>query len=184
MSRELVLQLQRTIEEFWAATKLTHHNFEREIHITSTQNYAFKEWEKLIGLAQGLLEFERITADMMELIYLVMALDNRNKEVLRFIVSNVSEANFEMIAKYAQHCPFPDTRWQIAEALGEKSCSFCTQYLERYLIDDEPYVISKALYSLSKINEEKAVEHSRKLLFGAEGQVRETAKYILERSGA
>lgn len=184
MSKELVIQLQKTIEEFWAATKLTHHNFEREVHITSDQNYTFGEWERLIGLAQGLLEFERITADMMELIYLVMALDNRNKDVLGFIIQNVSEDNFEVIAKYAQYCPFPDTRWQIAEALGEKSCNFSTQYLERYLIDDEPYVISKALYSLLKVNEEKAIQHSRKLLFGAEGQVKETAKYILERAGA
>ncbi len=180
MSRELVLQLEMTIENFWKSTRLTHHDFERDIFDRNASAYNYQHWQKLIGLAESLLEFDRITADMVELVYMVMALDNRKKEVMSFIVNNVEEGQFEIIVKYALYSPYPDTRAQIAEALGMKVCSFSKHYLEKYLIDDHPYVVSKALEALCKVDEKGAEQKARNFLFDESEVLRQTADYVLK----
>lgn len=181
MKRELVLQLERTLDEFWSFTALTHHNFEREVFDRHTEYYDFENWERLIGLTQGLLEADFLTAEMMELIYTVIALDHSKREVLKFIIDNVSESQFELIVKYTMYAPFPDARVQMAAALGDKPCAFSAAYLKRYLLDDNVNVVAEALNALGKVDAQAAEAQARSLVFDTNELIKTTAQDILNK---
>lgn len=182
MNKEMVKELDHLNRELLASVSLSLKSLE-SLQENGEVSYNSDQWDVIVKLTERMLSSASLTGKMLEQIYLVMAMDVGGECIIKRAIELLNKDKFEVLVKYAQYCPYPETRKQIVDSLGETGYDFASTYLVKYLFDDCGHIVSRTLLSLEKVNKKLAQKHARQYVFHNDEDVKRVATDILSRAG-
>lgn len=149
------LNLEIEISNFWKWAKTTPKEYAQNRGFVERES-DYPNWGNLnIALDKAINELDKIyQKEKAELLIQGLAIDNESELTLEKIKENLKDKNIfiEQVINSNQ----PQTKWQIAELLGNNRIVNTVQYLKKLTEDNDKYVKRRALLSLNSISKEEA----------------------------
>lgn len=180
MNKEMVNELRVLVKEMLRDLSLSLNDLEDFTEIK--EDLKSDKWDVIVKLTDRFLTSSSLTGKMLEQIYIIMALDSKSECVRGLVEKRLSEEKYEVLVKYARYCPYPNTRWQVIDSLVSIGYDYAASYLEKFLTDEDAYIVRKALLSLNEINGELAQNYAKKLIFHNDEELRSAAKEVLSQT--
>ncbi len=152
--------LNEELKNFWNWSKTNIKELEQFGWINSLEPFEYPNWTRLIEetkLAISNLSNSNSSLVIYKNILTVMALDNEAEEILDYF-ETYNSVELDKVIDFGIDHPLSDARWQIAELIGRKKEKTYLPYLELLIKDSNTYVERRALFSMNKVNQERAEE--------------------------
>ncbi|MBX0332203.1 HEAT repeat domain-containing protein [Pontibacter sp. HSC-14F20] len=175
------MSLKTELAKFWEWANMTPDTYNDERGLGEWEA-GYPGWDALYKAAdEALVQLNReFNHDLAQLLVYALAIDNEAGIVLKRV-----EEKLENKLRFVRKAVFsdqPQARWQMAELLGYIDVEGCEKML-LHLINSEPdkYVVRRALLSLSKVNNAKAVELAQKYVRDTDPFMKLVAKEITKK---
>lgn len=179
-SKEPML-LETELAKFWEWAGMTPDTY-KENRGLGEWEAEYTEWKTLYKAATEAVEQlnTEFNHDLAQLLVYALAIDNESEQVLKIIEEKL-ESKLRFVKK-AVNSNQPQAKWQVAELLGNVDVENREQLLVNLINrTDDNYVKRRALLSLSKVNQTKAVEIAQKFLKDKDPFLKLVSKEITKR---
>lgn len=156
--------IQQEIQKFWKWAGITPDEYAvYGMTNTSKEEFEYGEWDYLINYAVNIISLMKeqdIDECHIENLLLILALDNECERILDILKESFAELlkdNKIKLLLYAVGSDQYNTRWQIADLLGNVKEQSLVIYLRCFINDIQPYVQRRALLSLLRVDKNEAM---------------------------
>lgn len=148
-------QLRNELENFWLWANQTSYEYAKHIWKQKQEEWEYPNWNRLMNLTIEVIKDinnGEKSKQLVDCILEVMALDNEDEQILDECEGRLTYNDMSYIVPVAIVHMQSEARWQIAELLGRYKNLNASEYLRRFVEDENKYVQRRAIISLAKIN--------------------------------
>lgn len=140
--------------DFWTWANITPAEYAKIgiDYSTDKVEFNYPRFEELLRYVQMVVFHEELSAEEIDDVLTILALDNEAENILNFLKDNLPESHLNTIVKAGVFHIQPETRWQIAELILHRKPQYFQNYLRMLAEDPSEYVSRRARNCLEQIN--------------------------------
>lgn len=130
------------ISGFWEWANISPAQYAQ--HGLSREEGDYPHFKELTDYAERIINSDQYTAQEIEEVLLIMALDNEDEDILDYLTAHCSEDKLEQVVMQGMMSIQPNARWQIAELIYRRTPAHFKEYLLMLSQDPDSYVRKRA----------------------------------------
>ena len=138
--------MNQLLEEFWKWANITPEEYAQDVYGQRDrfEEDNFDHFIALVAYAKQIVNQNFLSADDLDDLITIMAIDNESEMVLEYVKENSSNEQLEQIISMGMVHLQPQARWQIAELIFARKPIRYIEKLNSLTKDSHPYVRKRA----------------------------------------